>query len=321
VNLARLSAEKELRLRDAFPEGLQEDAVLAPFTSARIGGPADFLLIVKSAEQLANAARRLWQIAVPFRVLGGGSNLLIADQGARGVVILNHARQVHFHDDSTEPYVHAESGASFGVLGRRAVERGLSGLEWATTVPGTVGGAIVGNAGAHGSDVASCLKLAEILHQDGRVEHSSASELDFGYRDSWLKQHTGKAIVLAGSFAVAHATAESAKSKMDGFVQHRQSTQPGGASMGSMFKNPRGDYAGRLIEAAGCKGLARGEAQISDLHANFFLNKGGAKASDVLELIQQAREEVRQQFQVELELEIELFGDWGDETFSVEGSN
>jgi UDP-N-acetylmuramate dehydrogenase len=313
VNSARLSAEKEQSLRNAFPEGLEQNAELARFTSARIGGPADFLLTVKSSDQLESAARRLWEIEAPFRILGGGTNLLVADRGARGVVIMNQAREVEFHEQSEAPYVRAESGASFGALGRRAVDRGLGGLEWVVTVPGTVGGAIVGNAGAHGSDVASCLKVAEILHRDGRAVHSPADELDYGYRDSWFKRNPGEAIVLAGSFALDRTPAEDARSKMNAFIDHRQSTQPGGASMGSMFKNPEGDHAGRLIEAAGCKGLTRGKAQISDLHANFFLNQGAAKASDVLDLIQLAREEVKRQFGVDLELEIELFGDWGED--------
>lgn len=321
MNLARLSAEKVQRLRNAFPEGVEEDAPLAPFTSARIGGPADLLLTVKSAKQLAKAARMLWEIEAAFRIIGGGSNLLVAERGARGVVILNQAREVKFHDDPEKPHVYAESGASFGALGRRAVDRGFSGLEWAATVPGTVGGAIVGNAGAHGSDVASCLKAAEILQHEGRVVQSSGDELDYSYRDSWLKRHPGEAIVLAGSFALRREESGSAKSRMEAYVHHRQSTQPGGASMGSMFKNPEGDYAGRLIEAAGCKGFVSGNAQISELHANFFLNRGSAQARDVLELIQRARGEVKRQFDVDLELEIELFGDWGEEVSLVEGSH
>lgn len=313
MNSTRLTAEKETELRDAFPEGMVENADLARFTSARIGGPADFLLTVHSADQLRGAARRLWEIEAPFRVMGGGSNLLVSDRGVRGVVILNQARKVEFRAEGEAPAVYAESGASFGALARRSVEHGYGGMEWAASVPGTVGGAIVGNAGAHESDVAASLQVAEILHRDGRVAQSSAADLAFAYRDSWLKRHPGEAVVLSGSFHLAQSTTKAAKARLDEFVEHRQTTQPGGASMGSMFKNPEGDYAGRLIEAAGCKGLARGDAQISEKHANFFVNRGEARAVDVLDLLRMAHAQVEAQFGVDLELEIELFGDWSEE--------
>lgn len=305
------------QLRQAFPEGLQENAPLAQYTAARIGGPAEFLLTVRSADGLEAAARRLWELQVEFRILGGGSNVLIADAGVSGVVVLNQARAVKFETEPSsrrgvegEPRVWAESGASLGGIARRAAERGMSGLEWAATVPGSVGGAVVGNAGAHGGDTAGSLDRAGILHREHGRREWGVDELGFGYRTSWLKRNPGQAVVLNGGFRLERSDTESVRAKMAEFNEYRQRTQPTGASLGSMFQNPPGDHAGRLIEAAGLKGARRGEVEISTLHANFFVNRGGGRASDVYALIQLARQTVSERFGVELELEIELVGNW-----------
>lgn len=308
-----LSPERIESLQEAFGDRLQSDVPMAPYTSARIGGPADFLLVVQSASELTDAVRRLWQIEAPFRVIGGGSNILVADDGVRGLVIVNRARAVRFDQSGTQASVWAESGASIGGLARRSIERGLSGLEWAATVPGSVGGAVVGNAGAHGGDVAESLMVAEILHYQVGKQAWPVERLQYSYRSSWLKRNPGQAVVLAASFRLTISDPEITRSRAQAFLDHRRDTQPGGASLGSMFKNPNDDYAGRLIEAAGLKGLTRGQAQISKLHANFFVNLGGATAGDVWELLTQARRQVKEQFGVALELEIELVGDWNGE--------
>ena len=297
-------------LRRAFPEQLQENVSLAPYTAARIGGPADALLTVRSREELLLAAQLLWKLELPYYMLGGGSNILISDQGIRGVVVLNQAKEVRFEEDP-EPSVWAESGAGLGALARRAVERGWAGLEWAATIPGTIGGAGVGNAGAHGGDVAGSLESAEILRRDVGPEKWSTEQLDYDYRTSWLKRNPGQAIVLSAIFRLELSDRDSLRKQLAEFIEQRQATQPTGASWGSMFKNPPGDYAGRLIERAGLKGERRGDAEISELHANFFLNRGGAQASDVWELIELAKKRVAEEFGIELELEIELMGDWG----------
>lgn len=294
------------QLRGAFPDSLQENASLARYTAARIGGPAEFLLTVHSADELASAAEKLWELEIEFRLLGGGSNVLVADRGISGVLILNQAKEVKF----AEQQAWAESGASIGSIARRAVEKGLSGLEWAATVPGTVGGAIVGNAGAHGGATANSLDHAEILHRkEGRAAWD-VERLEFDYRSSWLKRNPGQAIVLAGRFDLEPSDPAAVRSTMQEYVEYRQQTQPTGASIGSMFKNPEGDHAGRLIEAAGLKGERHGEAEISSRHANFFVNHGGATAADVYALIELAQQRVAEKFDVELELEVELLGDW-----------
>ncbi|MCC6956090.1 MAG: UDP-N-acetylmuramate dehydrogenase, partial [Anaerolineales bacterium] len=194
---------------------------------------------------------------------------------------------------------------------------GYGGLEWAAGIPGTIGGAVVGNAGAHGSDTASTLQMAEILHRMGKSgnggyirENWLVEKLEYTYRASILKKYPGQAVVLSALFRLARSTKADVQSKLDELVEYRRRTQPPGASTGSMFKNPAGDYAGRLIEAAGLKGYRIGNVQISPLHANFFINLGDGTASDVYGLILHTREKVAQQFGVQLELEVELLGDW-----------
>ena len=305
-----LAQDQRDELEDAFGDRMRQDEPLARYTSARIGGPADYLLPVRSADELAEAAQVLWDHRVDFLVIGGGSNVLVSDRGVRGVVILNQARAVSFDRPEDGPAVWAESGASFGGLGRRAADRGLSGLEWASTVPGTVGGAVVNNAGAHGSDVAGCLRVAEILQHNEGPESWSPDELDYDYRESWLKKHPGRAVVLSATFELEASTPEETKRTMQEFADHRRLTQPTGASWGSMFKNPEDDYAGRLIEAAGLKGLQVGGAEVSEQHANFFVNRGGATAKDVWQLLHTVRRRVEQESGIELELEIQPVGDW-----------
>jgi UDP-N-acetylmuramate dehydrogenase len=268
------------------------------------------MVVVESVEDLIYAAQQLWSAGEPFRILGGGSNVLVSDLGVREVVLLNRAREIRFVDDQAQPSVWAGSGTNFGSLARRAAAQGLSGLEWAAGIPGTVGGAVFGNAGAHGDDVAGCLVMADILHQDDRREEFTASDLRFNYRSSILKQKGIEAIVVAAQFKLISSEPKIVQQKMDEFAAFRSRTQPPGASMGSMFKNPPGDFAGRLIEQAGLKGVHVGDAEISDLHANFFINHGDATATEIYELIELARDTVKRKFDVKLELEIELVGEW-----------
>jgi UDP-N-acetylmuramate dehydrogenase len=312
------------QLREVFGDRLQEGAPLAQYTAARVGGEASALVRVTSAGELANAARRLWRMDLPFLVLGGGSNMLVSDKGVNQVVLLNHARAVRFDEAGPEPSVWAESGANFGLLARMAVAKGLAGLEWAAGIPGTLGGAVFGNAGAHGGDMAGSLLLAEILHrkhvrsETGKEilpEQWRVDELAYEYRSSRLKQTPGDAVILSAVLRLERVSQDQIadiQTRMESFTKHRRRTQPPGASMGSMFKNPSGDYAGRLIEAAGLKGFSIGGAEISSLHANFFINRGSATAADIHNLIKVARREVAEQFGVQLELEIELVGDWDE---------
>lgn len=296
-------------LRAAFGSGLQEQASLAGYTTAHAGGPADALLIAKSAGELEQIASRLWDLEVPFRVIGAGSNVLVSDSGLREVVVINRAKSIQVEVENDPPSVWAESGAHTGTIARQAALKGLVGFEWGATVPGTLGGAVYGNAGAFGGDIASCLVMAEILHPHGK-ENWPVDRFQYEYRSSILKRERMPAVILAARITLERGEPKAAQEKMSSFSARRRSTQPPGASMGSMFKNPPGDYAGRLIEAAGLKGARFGDAEISPIHANFFINHGNASSAEIGQLIRAARKAVAGQFGIELELEVELLGNW-----------
>jgi UDP-N-acetylmuramate dehydrogenase len=228
----------------------------------------------------------------------------------RGVVIVNHARLVKIDTRTEKPTVFAESGANIGAIARQTALRGLSGMEWAGNIPGTLGGAIYGNAGANGSDMNASVLVADILHRtEGKVQWN-AEQLQYNYRTSWLKKNPGQAVVLSARLKLSLSTAEDVKAVMEAYTERRKTTQPTGASMGSMFKNPEGDFAGRLIDAAGLRGTRIGAAEISPAHANFFINQGGATAADFWRLIQLTRKMVNKKFGVDLQLEVELLGEW-----------
>ena len=287
---------------------VKENVILAPYTSARIGGPADILLVADSSSDLTRIVKLLWKHEMPFTLLGGGSNVLVSDKGIRGVVILNRAKGVTFHTGD-QPSVTAESGVVFSNLANRCASKGLAGLEWAATVPGTIGGAVYGNAGAFGGDMAGNLISAELLTENGK-ETLTVDQFGYGYRTSVLKRGELKAIVLSAELSLKNSTKDDVTVKIQQFSAHRKATQPPGASMGSMFKNPPGDYAGRLIESAGLKGTRIGNAEISPLHGNFFINHENTKASDIRALIELVQKTVKEKQDVELELEVELNGDW-----------
>jgi len=259
---------------------------------------------------MEKAVHMAWEKDLPFFILGSGSNVLVSDSGYAGLVLVNRTRNVKIDTHHEPPSVWAESGANLGTVARQAALRGLSGLEWAATVPGTVGGAVYGNAGAHGGDTAGNLLVAEILHRTkGRLTWN-AEQMEFAYRTSCLKSHPGEAIILAARLSLSLSASIDVQARMDEFSTQRRRSQPPGASMGSMFKNPPNDYAGRLIEAAGLKGARSGAAEISPIHANFFVNLGGATASDLGKLIALARRTVQEKTGIRLELEVELLGSW-----------
>jgi UDP-N-acetylmuramate dehydrogenase len=306
-------------LGEVFGDRLQVNVSLKRYTAARMGGNADVMITVSISSELEKVSRYLWQADIPFIVLGSGSNVLISDAGMRQVVILNRAKKIVFNPQSLHPTVWVESGVNFGVLARKAATHGLSGLEWAAGIPGTVGGAIYGNAGAHGSDMSKNLLMAKILHrrptsEDKRheilQEEWPVKRFEFAYRSSALKRQPNQVVVLSAQLRLNQKTPEAVQAKMDEYAALRRSSQPGGASMGSVFKNPPGDYAGRLIEAAGLKGRKIGKVEVSEKHANFFINQDSATASDYEALIRLVHKEVLKKQGVNLELEIELLGDW-----------
>ena len=308
-------------LRDAFGEHLQVNVSLKRYTAARIGGKADVMITAENLVELAKVTKSLWQLAMPFTVLGSGSNVLVSDAGVRQVVVLNRAKKIIFNPQSLNPTVWVESGANFGALARQAATHGLSGLEWAAGIPGTVGGAVYGNAGAHGSDMSSSLVMANILHlmqTNGDNQHEILQEdwtvdrFEYAYRSSSIKRQPGRVVVLSAQLRLSQSTPEAVQAKMDEYTTMRRSSQPTGASLGSIFKNPPGDYAGRLIEAAGLKGKNIGKVEISQKHTNFFISQESASASDYAALIRLVQQQVMKKFGISLDLEIELLGDWTD---------
>ena len=312
-----VTASQVQSLQSFFGERLQEDVPMSRYSVINVGGPADYLVSVTSSEELESAVRFLWEEKVPFLLLGGGSNVLISDAGIREVVLLNQAKNIEFIDEPGQaPLLFAESGASLGVVSRRAAAKGWSGLEWASGIPGTIGGAVVNNAGAFGSDTADNLLLAEILHPlEDRIQRSEWSVDQFGYdyRTSVIKSGLKPAVVLSATFKLERSTPEEVKGKISAIATERKASQPGGPSLGSMFKNPPGDYSGRLIEKAGLKGTKVGDVEVSRDHGNFFINQGEATARDIASLIAVVRDVVNEKFSVELELEIQFIGEWNKE--------
>lgn len=296
-------------LRLALAGAARENEPLARHTTFRIGGPADLWVEAKQISELVDWVGLARQNAVPVFILGNGSNVLVLDKGIRGLVIENHCDGFELkvvHPDRA--ILHAESGASLPLVANRLARQGWSGLEWAIGVPGTIGGAVVGNAGAHGSSLADCLLVAAVLDLNGTVHELSKAELGLGYRQSRFKR-LRREIILTADFELNRADSQECIARMNEYTAHRRRTQPTDASVGSMFKNPPGDFAGRLIEQSGLKGTRVGNVEVSPVHANFFVNHGGATARDVMELIETVRRRVQAKFRVELELEIEIVGE------------
>lgn len=297
-------------LEESFGDRLQQNVRMSNYTTSRVGGLALGLLPINTLDEMREAATELWSHQVPFKVLGSGANVLISDKGYPGIILLNRCHNIKIYSQEESPYVYCESGANFGAMARQSALRGLTGLEWANSIPGTVGGAVYGNAGAHGSDVSKTLINTTVLFREEGEKVLNSEGMGYAYRSSFLKRERLPSIILSATFAVLKSTREAAWQKLTEFTNHRQKTQPGGASTGSTFKNPPGDYAGRLIEAAGLKGHVEGNAAFSSQHANFIVNDGTASAQDYYKLIRLAQKTVKEKFEVDLELEVELLGEF-----------
>ena len=288
------------------------DEPLARFTTMRVGGPADLFATAHNAFELRALVRYARARAMPHVILGRGSDVVIADAGIRGLVIQVRAEGSRVDG---EQYV-AESGVQMARAATEAQRAGLTGLEFGLAIPGTVGGAVWANAGAHDNDVATILETARVLRADGSEEVLAAADLSFSYRDSRFK-HTppGSAaeLILDATFRLSAAEPTAIKERLDEIRRWRQTHQPIGLpSAGSVFRNPPEASAGRLIEAAGLKGLRIGGAVVSEKHANFIVNDQKGTATDVRRLAERVRNEVAQRHGVELAFEIEFLGDWSE---------
>ena len=301
-------------LDPASIDGLQHKQSLSRYTAARLGGPADYLYIAKDPEysDALELLQLAWQRQLKVTVIGGGANILVSNAGIRGLTIINRATRIEQKDAGDRAQIVVSSGTNLIRLSRYCQEQGLSGMEWAIAVPGTVGGAVVNNAGAHGSDIASSLARALVFEAERGKRWYEVDELDYAYRHSRLKQRADRRFfIMQAQFQLGRDDSKSIQERMDYNNDYRRRTQPPGASLGSIFKNPPGDYAGRLIEAAGLKGLRVGSVRVSPIHANFFVNMGDdASARDYYELICLVRERVNEAFDAQLELEIQTLGEW-----------
>ncbi len=303
-------------LRKALGDRALEGEPLSKYTTFHIGGPADLFVAAHTLQELRTYVCLSWEHRVPYFLLGGGANLLVADKGIRGLVIHNRcsAMEIAPGEDDELRLVRAESGTALAAVARQAMAYGLAGLEWAVDVPGTVGGAVVGNAGAYGGYVSDNLHGVVVFSPiDGECWRPN-SELRLGYRTSLFKQNRRNAdfspVILSATFVLRGGDPELIHKRAAEYSRRRAESQPEGASAGSIFKRTAQYPAGFLIENAGLKGKRIGGAIVSPQHANFVINLGTATARDVQELINLTRETVHTKFKIVLEPEIELVGDW-----------
>lgn len=300
--LAELKRTAGLKVKVAEP--------LARYTSMKIGGPADYLIEAETAAALAALLAALERGGENFYLLGNGSNVLISDRGVRGAVIrlAGEFKQADWREAEESAEVDAGAACAVTQLVRQAARKGYAGLEFAEGIPGSVGGALFMNAGAFGSEFEKVVDRVEAMTRNGEPLRLARAEMTFSYRDSHLPE--GTVITRVGLRLNRHES-DAVNTKVRELVGKRKSSQPSGfPNSGSMFRNPPGDYAGRLIEAAGLKGRRLGQAQISERHANFIVNHGGATANDVRRLMDLARAEVRRQFAIDLVAEVKFVGDW-----------
>jgi len=298
------AARKALEAR--LEERVRFDVPMSRHTSLRVGGPADALAMPADRAELRDLLRLCADHDLPRTVLGAGFNMLVRDGGLDGVVIcLKKLRRLEARPG---PSVWAEAGVSHASITRFCVDRGFAGLEFGAGIPGTIGGWIVMNAGIGVREQKDVVREIEIVSADGGSERRiPRAELDFRYRE--LAGLPAGSVVVAAVFDVTTSTPELVKAEVDRLLARRQATQPLDVpSCGSVFRNPEGDYAGRLIERAGLSGERIGGAQISPVHANFIANVGGATASDVLALIERARDRVREASGITLETEVRVMG-------------
>lgn len=296
---AALSLPEHVTVREREP--------LARHSTFGVGGPADLWVEVRAVDDLIAVLDAAEAAGTPRTVVGHGTNLLVADAGIEGLVLANACVGLAFDRDAGVARV--ESGHTMARLARRAAAGGHAGLGFAIGVPGTVGGAVFGNAGAWGSDIAAVLESAQVWYPDG-VRQLGPEDLAFAYRHSALQGDPQSPVVLSAALHIQPGDPDELDAQLQTLARRRLDTQPRGQNAGSFFKNPSGDYAGRLIESAGLKGCARGGAFVSPMHANFISNDGTATAADILALARYVQTTVEHRHGIRLEPEVRVLGRW-----------
>ena len=296
----------ERELRSHFGARLEANRPLADLTSFRIGGPADLFVTVENDGELMTAMASAHRHEIPAMCLGAGTNLLISDRGVRGLVVKLVASFGRIVIDGGN--VTAGAAMQFGAMVETVVDRGLAGLEFGEGIPGTVGGGLVMNAGAFGGEMARVVTLVHGVTIDGLARALTKDEVNFAYRRTDLPP---RFVITRVDFVLVHGDREELRARMMDLRSKRAARQPHGLpNAGSVFKNPPGNFAGRLLESVGLKGARMGGAAFSGQHANFIVNLGGARADEVRELIELARSRVMESTGVTLEPEVRLIGEW-----------
>jgi UDP-N-acetylmuramate dehydrogenase len=284
---------------------LRADVPLAPLTTLRVGGAADRMAAPETLDGLVDVIGLAREAGVPAFLLGKGSDIVVSDSGVRGIVIRVRADAATIEGETLT----ADAGASMTALAKRCAAAGLAGFDWAISIPGTVGGAVWANAGAHGGEMAQVVLGVDILESNGARRRIDAAECGFAYRESRFKH--GEDVILGATIGLQPRDPDAVRALVESHQAQRRATQPlADQNAGSVFRNPPGDHAGRLIEAAGLKGHRIGSARVSELHANFIVTDRGARAADVRALGDRVRETVFDRFGVELRYEIEFIGAW-----------
>ena len=292
-------------LRAASPEiEIKQNEPMRRHTTFAIGGSADLFVLPKTRNELLQALAVFREREIPLLLVGNGSNMLVADEGIRGAVICTtDLDEVRVNDDNT---VVAEAGALLSRIARRAQRSGLAGAEFAGGIPGSLGGAVYMNAGAYDGQMAGIVQTTEYVDEAGNLCTLKGGEHGFGYRTSVFRKHP-EWTVLRSTMLLQNGDSAAILDKMNDFAQRRRDKQPlNFPSAGSTFKRPEGHFAGQLIEQAGLKGVSVGAAQVSEKHAGFLINRGGATCADMLRLIELVQNKVREQFGVELECEVRI---------------
>ena len=290
-----------------------QQASMSKYTSFRVGGPADWLVLVRDVDMLLKAIQVARRTKLPYRIIGGGSNILVSDAGIEGIVILNKADHYEIIEQDDEIRLKAESGVMLPKLAGEVAKRGLAGMEWGVGVPGTVGGAVVQNAGAWGTETKDRLISTDyIMPNEETIQTVPVEQLGMRYRGSNILDLPSdqRPVVLRASFRLWRDDPQAIKTRNTKYRKQRTATQPRVASGGSTFRNPPDDYAGRLIDVAGLKGHYIGNASFSTKHANFIANHGGATANDIRALIDLAQQVVHEKFGIHLHTEVEFVGYW-----------
>lgn len=282
-------------------ENIILDASLADYTTFKVGGPAVCIIEIENIEQLSNMSRYLNLVEYPYFILGNGSNTLALDEGYEGIILHLGKKFEGITVDGN--IITAKTGTMLTKVSRAAMEHGLTGLEFAAGIPGSVGGAVVMNAGAYGGEMSQVVKLVRVVAPDGEIMELTSTFLEFGYRNSVLKHK--KFIAAEVVFELQQGDRDTIKAAMDDFNSRRREKQPlEYPSAGSTFKRPEGHFAGKLIMDSGLRGFQIGGARVSDKHCGFVVNAGNATAADILDVIEEVKERVFDRFSVSLEPEI-----------------